>query len=190
MNFKLNSKKRLYIYASILIIFIILIVYFLILPSINKVKETHVAILNQKIELKQSIDQGKNLSQLGEKINKIKPELEKLNKIFINKNRELDFITSLESIADEFEVKQEINLNPGKKEKESEYEISPITINLEGTYLNILQYLKEMESLEYYINVNSININSIQTSKNHITDNKNNKSNINMIINANIYWKK
>jgi len=189
MNSKISLKPKQKIYVIVLtfIIFIVLMTYLIIIPSLKKIKKTRVDILNQKIELKQSMDQSKNLNQLKEKINNIEPELKKLDKIFINKNRELDFITSLEAIAEQYNIEQNINLNPGKNEEKG-YKSSPITINLEGNYLDILQYLRTIESSQYYININSINL-GLSSSNNNSQLKNNEDIKVSMIIGADIYWK-
>ncbi len=194
MNFKtpikLPSKQKIFVLPSVLLIASFLVFYFLILPSIAKIKEIRSEILNQKIELKNNIKQSQNINKLNEELKNIKPKMEKLDQIFINKNRELDFITLIESIADKHALEQKISLNPGQDNPEEIYKTSPINISLKGNYSNIIKYLKDIESIKYYLNVKSISISSDGSQKDYnIIGETDTEKNVSAIINADIYWK-
>lgn len=188
MNFlsikKLNLKNKL---ISLSIFFLILnfgLFYFLILPTISRIKSQRDEILNLKIDLENKVTRERNMSDLNQKIKKIEPQLEKLNQIFVNQNREIEFITSLEELEKKYSVSQRLNLEINNMQKNEGFNKVPINIVASGNFTNIINYLVGIESLNYYIDINGITIGKEDGAS---QDQQNPK--VNMKISGYTYWK-
>jgi len=96
-------------------------------------------------------------------------------RVFLNKNTEVDFIKSIEAMAEEtgskITLKIEDSNDPkakqvvAKKGEESIKSTLPrdkylaLQITLEGTYEAMLTFLNKMENMSYYVNVLSLDLN-------------------------------
>jgi len=195
MNFKIfnkiSNKQKIVFFPIAFVVFVFVINYFIILPSVKKIKEIRTEILNQKIELKNNIKQSENINRLNEELKSIKPKMDKLDQIFINKNRELEFIVLIESIADKYSIDQKIDLNPNLEDPEDLYKQSPMTLGLRGQYVDIMHYLFELEKIKYYININSIDISAVTQNQrvNNISGEDMLDEEVVMNLNADVYWK-
>ncbi len=194
-NSKLFQKKQQSFIKLIIYITAILILLFLFIkPSINEIKKTHNNILNEKIKIQKNIDREKNMSKLSEEVKEIEPRMEKFSQIFINQNRELEFITQLEKLAKDNNVKQNLNLQQSKKTtSQNTYSETPINIDVQGSMNNALNYLQELERLNYYININNLKLSTKTISgfkSSFEEDNSPNKKEVVILnIKALSYWK-
>ena len=155
---KLSSKNKLFISVGMLLVLDIIFVYLLILPAIDNIKNSRNDVINLKIDLENKTIREKNLNTLNEKISKIEPQLEKINQIFISKNREIEFITTLESLESKYNIKQKLNIDLNNPEKGEEFNKIPISIDASGNFKNLMDYLANIESLSYYINIQNISL--------------------------------
>lgn len=178
---QIKFKHKIIYICLITAIFVLLIIKFIILPVIDDIKTVRAEIIDQKIDLERKITLERNKNQLIDNINTIEPRLIEFEKFFINKNKELEFITTMEGLAEKNTVSQKLSLDLNKAKKFNDYSIIPISLNLNGKYVDIIKYLINLEEINYYININSINI--TKTSSNA------NTSSVNATINANSYWK-
>ena len=138
-----------------------LIVYLVILPTIKTIKNQSDLIVVQKIELEKRMSRVNNMANLSEKLKKVEPKKDTIEQTFINKNRELEFITTLEGIAEKNNVVQKINLESVKPGEQSYFK-TPLNINASGEYNSLLNYIINLETLKYYINIKSLQFSSAQ----------------------------
>lgn len=165
------------------------IAYFVILPAINDIKMLRSELITQKIELEDKMSKDKNLADLNDRIKKIEPQLQILDKIFINKNRELDFITIMESIEKKNLVTQKLAINPIDSNDKNLIKTVPITIVVNGEFKNILQYLCDLEALPYYVNINNIELSGAENVSAKTMLSETNSNNIRLSISADTFWK-
>ena len=186
---KLNLKKKISISIVVSVLIIGGLVYFVVIPIINDIKKMGEKIENQRIDLEQKYIKGQSLKQLTENLKKIEPQLIILDQIFIKQDYELEFITKLEEIAEQNNVSQTINLNTAKINKDKSYQTLPLQLSARGNYKNIMNYLINLEALNYYINIDSIDLSSASTKLSATSEVQTTFSNINLTISANTYWK-
>lgn len=194
---KNNNTKSLLIKNIIIYLIIILcIFYFFILPTASDIKDIRDNIIEKKIDKEKIINREKNISILSNKLKKIEPKIEKINNIFINQSRRREFIGTLEEVAIKSNVNNPIITPLDNQKEQGAYQEIPLTISAEGTYDNIIHYLLELEKMNYYINIQSLEI--ISSSKN-INSQKSSlipgidkikQNTITIKILANTYWEK
>lgn len=153
----IDIKKKI----SILIVpslLMAVMVFFAIIPTISEIKEVSKNIKNKRetLELKPSPTQ--NIKDNINKLNKIK-KTSKIYDSFVVRGEELDFIESLEKIAATHSIEQDISIGQYSNTK-TEEEL-PVTIIIKGDYISILKYLTSLERKNYYINIQSINLDAI-----------------------------
>ncbi len=185
MNFKflanLGIKQKIAVSIVVLIAVLFVGLYFFIFNTIQDIKDLRNEIISEKIEVEKKINREKNLSNLSIKLKKIESQSNKIENIFLKKNNELEFIKTIENIASNNNVTQNINLLPGKDEKKVNKTI--INLRVEGSYEDILNYIKDLELLKQYINIINLNISA--------QDNKEPEEENTVILNisAETFWK-
>ena len=186
-NFNLNIKKKIAIRVLTSFVLFCLIIYFFSIPLMKKIKTQKQDIIDKKIELEDKMSKDKNIISLNKQMKEIEPKLIGLDQIFININRELDFITLLESVAVNNGIEQRLNMSVDHaKENNNIYQTQDLIIDANGKFKNIIQYISDLEALNYYITINSININGI----NKFNNNSETQDNfVKLTINALTYWK-
>lgn len=192
----LDTKRKTFSSLGVYLALAFGIYYFVIIKTANDIKTLRDDIITQKINIEKNIAREKNMSELSDEVKKIEPQIDKFSQIFINQNRELEFITQLESIANKNNVKQSLNLapfDPSSNENKNFYAKIPISIEASGAFEDIINYIAEIEYLKYYININKIDINSSYAKNTQkinlgIPDTQITK-NLTISISATTYWK-
>ncbi len=190
---KLNLKNKITITMVGFIIIILSLVYFIVAPTIKDIKTMGNSIEAQREDLEKKYIKGQSLKKLTENLNKIEPKLELLNQIFINKNRELEFITSLEKEANKNQIGQKINLSSLEKTENQNFGKTNLQLFTKGNFIKQLQYLKDLEQLNYYININVIELSPLTSGEQlkmfgQESQAAAGQTNLNMYISADTYW--
>lgn len=184
---KLNLKKRIIITIITFFFFIFIIIYFIIIPSVRDIKNIKNEIEIQRTDLERKYLKGQNLRRMSEKLKKAEEKIHILDQVFISQNFGLEFITTLEEVASRNNVTQKINLLSSLDPDDSLYKIIPIQLFSQGNFVQQLGYLVNLEILNYYINIKSLELSSnpkkILTSNEEVSQN-----NVDMLISADTYW--
>lgn len=152
----MTIKKRITISTSIVVILTGLIIYFIILPTMQDIKKISNDVYIERVDLEKKYLRGQLLKKTIEDFERIKPEEDKLNSVFIIEGEELKFITALEKIAIFHSLKQDIRLQPNQDPGSGFYYTLPLEIMSRGEFVKILKYLQDLEKLNYYFNISSI----------------------------------
>ncbi|MFA6393383.1 MAG: hypothetical protein WCW25_00705 [Patescibacteria group bacterium] len=133
---------------------------FIDLPAINKIKIIKDKIEFQRFDLEKKYFKAQQSKKISLSLNKIEAEMAKMTNVFIDKNRELEFITRLEWFAAKNSLSQEINLEDKKGQKDGEAGVANLYVHLTGKYDDIISYLADLESSDYYINITGLELSS------------------------------
>ena len=155
---KINLKNKIIIIIIGFLTLFSLILFFIVIPTIHDILDMGQIIEEQRIDLEKKYIKGQNLRQLTANLNKINLQLSKLEQIFISENRELEFITTLEGVANKNSTNQKINLGVQEDMPGYDYKKMTLQLFLQGNFVNIMNYLIGLESLEYYVNVKNIEL--------------------------------
>ncbi len=195
---KIDIKQKIILLISGTILWIVGITILIIIPQIHSINDLGERIKSHKIYLEEQYENKINEQKNKKKLEIIEKEIKKIDQMFISQNRELEFITTLEEIASRHNIKQKISLedNNQKEENNKGYKENRLQLTSQGTFSDLLNYLMDIESLNYYINIKSIEfISKNDDSKNKYVPNMiqqedaNNDNQIMCKIVANTYWK-
>lgn len=183
----INLQKKLIIINALLLLLVGTIVFFIIIPSVREIKNMRDDIERERIDLEDKYIKGQSLKKLSDNLNIIEPQLDKLDRVFINQNRELEFITTLESAASANGVAQKINLEVASGADRGIFKKIPLQLFTQGPFLKQMKYLSDLESLNYYINVYSLELSAAQPLAEAAEPDE--RGNINMFLTADTFWK-
>lgn len=178
---KLDLKGKIIADISIILLLMAAISYLVILPTISEIKTIETEIEAQRSDLERKYIRGQSLKKLSQNLKKIEPNLAVFDQVFINQERALEFITTLEEIANRHNITQRLNLMTEKGVKGNDYTKTPLNFIIEGSFANVMAYLADIERLNYYININSMDISTIK--------NEDGSTKLSVQILANTYWK-
>lgn len=157
----LSRKKIIFIFAIGSVLLAVLA--FIILPTAKKIKFLSQEIDNQYFYLENLYVKGQVLKVIKKDFETYGPQIEEFSNVFIKKNKELEFITALERTAEKENIDQNLVLEEARAsiDTDSGIEILPLQLSLFGDFKNNLEYLTALESLDFYVNLKSINISKV-----------------------------
>jgi len=188
---KLNLKNKIAASVGCFLLVIFGLLYFIIIPTIADIKSMSGEIEEQRIDLEKKYIKGQSLKKLSDNLKSIELKLDLLNQLFINKNRELEFITTLENRASLNRLNQKINLSSPQVADNQDFQKADLQLLLTGKFTRLLKYLLDLESLGYYTNIKSLEL-SPARSQEAVSDEAaapDNLINVTMFINADTYWR-
>jgi Tfp pilus assembly protein PilO len=177
-------KKNLFISGLVIIIFFIGLAACIIGPSVDEIKDISRKIWQQQKQLEEKYQAGQNLKKTAEELAKAQNLLPEFDRIFIQENHELEFISQLEQIAKQNNLNQKIDIDNNATESLGpNFKILYLKILLNGNYLQVLNYLTQVQKLPYYFNIQNISM----TGQNFGPD-KNTAAKVDVTIQGKIYW--
>ena len=175
------DKKQTVVFVIIISLLIIILFNFFIYPSLSEIKGICQEISNLKIKFEEA-NKGLGLKDSLSLYKAYQQKIELIDKSILTKNRELEFVTTLENIASQYNLDQKINLSKYEDIEGKSFFQMPLQIYLQGDFENELRYLQDIEKLNYYIDIEKINIGRTPGRSNP------EKNLINMHIIARTYW--
>jgi Tfp pilus assembly protein PilO len=160
------------------------LIYFLIMPAAEKVKEIKASLENQRLEVEKNYLAGKSLKKLTQDLKTVEPGLNELQQSFIKKSEAMKFITLLEQMADKNNVMEKVALGAESELGKSFIRI-PAQSEVRGDFTGEMGYLSDLESVNYYLNIKSLEISAVNSDQ---VAAGGAKENLIMQIAADSYW--
>ena len=160
---------------------------FVTLPSIREIKSLNEQIYAQRSELEKLYQKGQLLKQTLKEYEEIKPTTAALERIYIKRGEELSFITTLEAIANTNQLNQEIKL--GTQDPKKLTNQLPIQLEINGSLPKFIHYLASLEALDYYLNIDTLRLNSASRNRARPNDQGNAGTNLTALLLAAAYFR-
>lgn len=189
MKLNLSTRIKIIIYTAGGVLVLLIVGFFAVWPAISEIRLINEQILTERKALEKKYKQGQSLRQATEEYLKIKDDFSEILKAFVIKNEELEFITKIESLADKHQIEQGIKISP-EIEYNKDFEKLPLSLTLHGSYQNLLQYLNELESLSYYTNFSSLNLQTTKIKSVATEDETSLSPQMKLILDINVFRKK
>lgn len=184
---KLDLRKRIIISLVGFLIFISAVIYFVIFPSIRDIRNIKNEIESQRVELERRYVKGQSLRKMKEKLERAEEKVDVLDQVFIGQDAGLEFVTALEGVAGKNGVSQKINLLSSAGVDNGFYKVVPLQLSSGGNAGQQMNYLVGLETLNYYINIKSLELSSGSTAT--PADNPGSGSRVNLFVTADTYWR-
>jgi Tfp pilus assembly protein PilO len=192
MNFdfisKISIKSKLIATLVLLVIFTAGIGYFIILPLAADIENIKDGIEAKREEVERKYQQRKQMGDITKKLDNIRSQIDVLNRPFVLNSKNLEFITKLEQIAADSNVEQDLSLLVNKQESKDFYKVIPVEIKTAGDIRSQMEYLAKLESLDKYINIDYLIINSSSAGTFKKEEQSDGGQGVDMLINADTYW--
>ena len=165
----MNKLKKKIVFLIPTLFLAIAMLFFLIIPFIFEIITISTDINDKKILLRNKPSLSKDIKAYLNKLDEIEKSAV-FTSSFIFPGKELEFIEALEKIAESCEVKQNIDISHSPQEDKGGEIV--LSIDLEGSYINLIKYLTRIEKEKYYINIYSLSIDSSKIVKGITLNNK------------------
>lgn len=160
LKLKMSNKNKFWISMAVLAITAVVSFSFVIGPNLNKINKVRLQLSNLQAEVETNYLQDVNMKNFIQNIKDVEDQMASLDKIYLKPSQELEFVTILEAIAEKKSLKQKINLIP-MMDKKIKLKKLNLQVDLDGKLTDCLGYLHELNKLNYYINIQNINLNLV-----------------------------
>ena len=169
------------------LIFIFAVIYFVIFPSVRDIRNIKDEIESQRVELERRYVKGQSLRKMKEKLERAEEKVNVLDQVFIGQDAGLEFVTALERVAGENGVNQKINLLSSVGVDNGFYKVVPLQLSSQGEASRQMDYLVSLETLNYYVNVESLELSSGSAAI--PVGSPESGSRVNLFVVADTYWR-
>lgn len=158
----LSLKNKIQLLTVLIISIIFIIIGAILIPAILEIKKLKQTIEEAKQQIESDYQKTMLLRKSISELEKIGKETEKFKQSNIIKGDELTLITTLEKIAEQNNIFQELKVNlvekaiPTGKNNDTDEKIifKPhylLSFQNKGNYLDLLNYLQDIEKMPYYL---------------------------------------
>lgn len=155
---KIALKTKIYLAISISLVLTLLLITLIILPLLKDIKERSRELVLAKEKLTLLESQLKNIEELRKIEDKINSTLEKTESLFIDKEMPVEFIDFLENISQNCQVPLNISPTFLRQTPNETWSFLGFQITAAGSFPNIRRFLEKLESSQYLIKIESLNI--------------------------------
>lgn len=167
-----SHNKSLFYLLGLTLLFVC-VQFFLTMPLQRTITQQSAQLAQERVKAAIADDQQKTALMTKAEFTQVAPLAAEFETYFIEQDNVLDFITKLESTAQQSGVQLIIQeLTPPASEKQS-----PLQFTISGRYDALQRYLTELEHLPSYVNITHMNF-----VKNAETNN------VTATVQATIYW--
>jgi len=124
-------------------------------PSVQEIQTLNSQIDQQRLQLEELYQKGRNIKKTLEEYHAIKPTLGALDQVYVKHGQELAFITTLEGVASDAGVTQELSQSSTPNADTNSLSLQ---LKVGGTLQQILTYLTKVEALDYYVNIDLVRL--------------------------------
>jgi len=154
----MTFKKRTSLSLAVFSILTIFLAVFLIYPLFERIKNNSETISLQKADLASLETKTANLKKFQNLLEEIEPNLTKMDKLFINSEAPVDFISFLETIAQDCEISLKISRSLSEKSKKDIWPSLIFQISSTGSFPKFFKFFEKLENSPYLIKIQNLNI--------------------------------
>lgn len=157
---KMGPRQKLVYFSLFLVVVIAAAFFFVIKPAAEDMKGIKNDIKKERAELERKYLEGLNAKLISKKADRIRGDLEVLDRIFIEEDGYLDLVTSLERIAADNKVEEKLDILEDSAQNKKEHRVVPVHIEVEGEFKNLLAFVYDLKRAPFQFNINKLKIRS------------------------------
>ncbi|PIV64969.1 MAG: hypothetical protein COZ90_00745 [Candidatus Nealsonbacteria bacterium CG_4_8_14_3_um_filter_37_36] len=153
----MNIKNKINLSLVIFIILSIILILFAIYPLFKEIKINSEDLISKKQSLTFLEGKIENLKRYQTIWRQIEPNLEKIDKLFIDPEVPVEFISFLEATARDCDLSVEIFPAPASKITEDPWPSLFFQISSTASFSKFLKFLEKLEASPYLIKIQNLN---------------------------------
>lgn len=154
----MSITKKIYLSLVIFIITSLCLIVFIILFLFSGIEKYSQEIPIQKKNISSLQAKIENIEKFKDFYGEIKPNLEKINSLFVDPEVPVDFIGFLEKTSRDCDILINTSLISGKKSDKDSWNSLSFQIVSNSSYPKFLIFLEKIENSPYLIEIQSLNI--------------------------------
>lgn len=158
MQFKLTVKTKLYIVVASVTLIVFSVYFFIYRNQLQKIKTLNSQLSVLETEFVKVKKDEAFLPKLEEQILADNLKIESFNLNIPAEPAVPELVESLGQLATRIGIKDYISLTPKESRTVEKYIIVPMELNFKCSYPKLIQYLKELETLNRLVRVDSIKL--------------------------------
>lgn len=160
----MNPKSKTYIILGIFVLIDLFLIIFFISPTFNGIKKNSQELFAAKRELTLLNSQINDLEYFGKNYNNYEPNLEKIDKLFVDSKTPIGFIQFLEKTASDSGVgiKISLQITPKKEIESGSWSDIVFQISSVGTFQNFLKFFEKIETNPNLTEIQNLVINRLK----------------------------
>lgn len=153
-----NKSPHLKIYLNLgwLILTALLLIFIVLLPSLNKIKQASQAQSAANLAIRDLYRDWLALQASEKNMQTI--DLVRLDKSFLNPDRPLDFILTLEDIIQRTNLQHEIQVSTFSISPSEKIKSLPFHLTVIGSFNNLMDFLQYFENMPYYAEIENFQL--------------------------------
>jgi len=152
----METKKQIYIIASAFLLLCLFFVLFFVFPVFSDIDEESRNLISQKSSVR-SLEYDFNFAEnFQKKYQEYEPNFKKIDDLSINAQSPVVFIKFLEKTAVDYGVK--VGLSSPSFFNEGNFSFANFNLSVAGSFSEVIKFLKVLESGQYPIRIQNLNI--------------------------------
>ncbi|MFH0852677.1 MAG: hypothetical protein V1845_03685 [bacterium] len=128
----------------------------------DKIMTSSAELKEEKASLEGTYKSWQDVRPVEKELEKIKPEVEKMEEGIISEKDQIEFLKTLESLAKKTSNLYKIVLLSGATNEENKEKALSFQIHLAGSYPNFMHFLGYLENLKYSLRVETLQVSEIK----------------------------
>jgi Tfp pilus assembly protein PilO len=154
----MTVRKKIYLTILAFIVAISALVFLVIVPLFNGIKNYALDLSSTKEERALLTAEIKNLAQFKKQFQEYKINLEKADSFLVNSEIPIEFTRFLEKLALDSGVTMEIYPVSSQPAKSGQLAVINYQLSVSGPFLNFSRFLEKLENAPYLIEVQGMNL--------------------------------
>lgn len=164
----IDTTKRIIIRVTIAAALFLLIIFGVLTPTLIGIKKTSEESYKLRLLLEEKYQQSLNSRITKKRLDEIKDAVANFDAFIFKSGDELKLITFLENLSSKHNLVQSINSS--NLDKVGNNRIANISLNLKGRYPDALRYIAELESSDYFINIQQLDLTPVFTKEGNASE--------------------
>jgi hypothetical protein len=152
----MKTNNKIYIILSIFILISLFLIIFFIWPLILEIKKNSTDLIVAKDSLANLGMQIEQMNNFKKKYTEYKPNLEKIDQLFVDPSNPVDFIEFLEKEASSVKITSQISLTSNPRAPLNSEQFINLQFTSEGIFSNVMRFIKKIESGPYLIEIEKL----------------------------------
>lgn len=155
-----NDNNKNYIILSIFVLVSLALVVFFVYPLLREIEKNSSDLVSAKDSIIALKAQANEVESFKKNYEGYKPSLDKMDRLFIDPKNPVDFIEFIENTAYNSGVTSQISIAPSSAD---EQQYVALQLSSEGSFSDILNFVKNIEKGPYLIEIENLTIQGRQT---------------------------
>jgi hypothetical protein len=158
----LNSKNKFYISLSIFLSIFAIFLFFIWL-SFGVLKGENKNLIESQSYLLELEKKKEKISEAFLEYNASKDSIDTLNSALLSNDQDLNLVILIENTAKANMLNHEIMINDVRNKRSKDPRDINFQVNLSGSFLGVMNFIKYMEEAPYYLNIKNISLDRVSS---------------------------